>query len=81
LKKIMRDLWRALKGNLYIVIFIIPIAVAISILLIVCRNNSSIDTSLFTVELIDDVRYVHNHAPQFGDTPSVKLELIGKMVK
>jgi len=77
----MRGLRRALKGNLYIVIFIIPIAVAISILLIVCRNNSSIDTSLFTVELINDVRYVHNHAPQFGDTPSVKLELIGKIGK
>ena len=77
----MRDLWRALKRTIYSVIFIIPIAAAISILLIVCRNDSSIDTSLFTVELIDDVRYVHNHAPQFGDTPSVKLELIGKIGK
>ena len=60
---------------------IILIAAAISIMLIVCRNDSSIDTSLFTVEVIDDVRYVHNHAPQLGDTPGVKLELVGKIGK
>jgi len=57
------------------------IVALISILLIVCRKDSSIDTSLFTVEVIDDVRYVHNHAPQFGDTPGVELELIGKIGK
>ena len=57
------------------------IAGLISILMIVCSNDSSIDTSLFTVEVIDDVRYVHNHVPQFGDTPGVKLELIGKIGK
>lgn len=57
------------------------ITALISILLIVCRKDSSIDTSLFTVEVIDDVRYVHNHAPQLGDTPDVKLELIGKIGK
>jgi len=62
-------------------IFVVPIAAAISILLIVCCNDSSIDTSLFTVEVIDDVRYVHNHAAQLGDTPGVKLELIGKIGK
>lgn len=62
-------------------IFIIPIAAAISILLMVCCNDSSIDTSLFTVEVIDGVRYVHNHASQLGDTPGVKLELIGKIGK
>lgn len=81
MSKTMRDLWQALKRTSYSVIFIIPIAAAISILLIVCRNDSSIDTSLFTVELIDDVRYVHNHAPQLGDTPGVRLELIGKIGK
>jgi len=62
-------------------IFVIPIAVAISILLIVCRHDSSIDTSLFTVEVIDGVRYVHNHASQLGDNSGVKLELIGKIGK
>ena len=62
-------------------IFVVPIAAAISIFLIECCNDSSIDTSLFTVKVIDDVRYVHNHASQLGDTPGVKLELIGKIGK
>ncbi len=57
------------------------IAVLISILLIVCSKDSSIDASLFTVEVIEDVRYIHNHTPQLGDTPGVKLELIGKIGK
>jgi hypothetical protein len=57
------------------------IAALTSILLIVCRKDSSIDTSLFTVEEIDGVRYVHNHVPQLGDTPSVKLDLVGKIGK
>ena len=63
------------------VIFLIPAAAAILVLLIVGCNKSSLDTSLFTVEIIDDIRYVHNYAPQFGDTPGVKLELIGKIGK
>jgi len=62
-------------------IFVIPIAAVISILLIVCSSDSSIDTSLFTVEEIDGVRHVHNHASQLGDTPGVKLEPIGKIGK
>lgn len=57
------------------------IAVALSVLLVVCSRDSSIDTSLFTVEEIDGVRYVHNHAPQLGDTTGVKLELVGKIGK
>ena len=62
-------------------IFAIPIAAVMSILLIVCCNHSSIDTSLFTVEAIDGVRYVHNHAPQLGVASGVKLEFIGKIGK
>jgi len=62
-------------------ICLVPIAAAMSIFLIVCCNDSSIDTSLFTVEVIDDVRYIHNHASQLGDTSGVKLELIGKIGK
>jgi len=62
-------------------IFVVPIAAAISILLIVCSKDSSIDTSLFTVEEIDGVRYIHNHAPQRGFTSGVKLELLGKIGK
>jgi len=61
------------------IILVIPIAAVISILLIVCCKHSSIDTSLFTVEVIDDIRYIHNHAPQRGDASGVKLEPIGKI--
>lgn len=61
--------------------FGVLIAAAISILLVVCCDDSSIDASLFTVEVIDGVRYVHNYGPQLGDTPGVKLELIGKIGK
>jgi hypothetical protein len=57
------------------------IASAVSVLLVVCSKDSSIDTSLFTVEEIDGARYVHNHAPQLGDTPGAKLELVGKIGK
>lgn len=62
-------------------IFVIPIAAVISILQIECRHDSSIDTSKFSVEVIDGVRYIHNHAPQRGDASGVKLELIGKIGK
>lgn len=62
-------------------IFLIPIAALLSILLIVCSKDSSIDTSLFTIEVIDGVRYVNNHAPQLGDTPCVNLDLVGKIGK
>jgi len=58
-----------------------PAAAAILVLLISGCNKSSLDASLFTVEVIDDVRYVHNHAPQFGDTSDVKLKLLGKIGK
>jgi hypothetical protein len=62
-------------------ILVLPIATVISILLIVCCNRSSIDSSKFSVEVIDGVRYVHNHAPQLGEASGVKLELIGKIGK
>ena len=62
-------------------ILVVLIAALISILLISCRNDSSKDTSLYSVEVIDDVRYVHNKSPQLGDTPGVELELIGKIGK
>ena len=51
----------------------------LSIFLAVCRTDSSIDTSLFSVEEIDGVRYIHNHAPQRDDAPGVELELRGKI--
>ncbi|MCJ7578925.1 MAG: hypothetical protein MUP98_00140, partial [Candidatus Aminicenantes bacterium] len=55
--------------------------VAIFVMMIVGCNKSSMDTSLFTVEVIDAVRYVHNFAPQLGDSTNVKLELLGKIGK
>jgi len=61
--------------------FGVLIAVALSTLLVVCYKDSSTDTSLFTVEIIDEVRYIHNHAPQLGDIPGVKLEIIGRIGK
>jgi len=60
---------------------VIPIIVVISILLMLCCSKSSIDTSLFTVEVIEGVRYVHNHASQLGYTSGTKLEIIGKIGK
>jgi len=62
-------------------IFVIPIAALVAISMIGCRRESSVDTSLFTVEEIDGVRHVHNHAPQMGDAPGAKLELIGQIGK
>jgi hypothetical protein len=61
--------------------FIIPIAALVSISMIGCRKESSVDTSLFTVEEVDGVRYVHNHVPQLGDTPGLSLELVGQIGK
>ncbi len=46
-----------------------------------CRKNSPIDSSLFTVEVIDGVRYIHNHRAQLGDRPGASLELLGKIGK
>ena len=62
-------------------ILVIPMAAALSILQIGCRHDSAIDTSKFSVEVIDGVRVIHNHAPQRGDASPVKLELIGKIGK
>ncbi len=59
----------------------VSVAALAAILLIVCSKDSSIDTSLFMVEVIDGVRYIHNHDAQLGDTPGVKLEFLGKIGK
>jgi hypothetical protein len=54
---------------------------ALSFLAIVCRRDSSIDTSLFTTEVIDGVTHVHNIGLQFGDASPVRLELLGQIGK
>ncbi len=60
---------------------IILIAASISFVLVVCRKEKPVDTSLFTVEVKDGVRHIHNHAPQLGSTPGVHLELVGQIGK
>jgi hypothetical protein len=60
-------------------IFVFPMAAALSILQIGCRHDLPVDTSKFSVEVVDGVRIIHNHAPQRGDASPVKLELIGKI--
>ena len=62
-------------------LFITLIIALISVLLLISCNNSSIDSSLFTVEEIDGIRYVHNHASQHDDDINVKLKLLGKIGK
>jgi len=58
---------------------IVLISVWTTIFFIGCRHDSSPDTSLFSVEVVAGVRSVHNFSPQLGNTPGVKLELIGKI--
>ncbi len=60
-------------------ILIIPAVVLISLSLVACNKNSSVDTSKFTLEVVDGVKRIHNIAPQLGETPGITLELIGKI--
>ena len=53
----------------------------ILVFLIICCSDSAMDASLFTVEEIDGVRYVSNHASQNGNNSGVKLKLLGKIGK
>ena len=59
--------------------FGIALAAALSVLLIVGCKRSTINDSLFTVEVVDGVRHIHNLRPQRGSTTGAKLELIGKI--
>jgi hypothetical protein len=62
-------------------ILVILISAFLMISLTACNKDSTIDTSLFTVEVANGIRQVHNHGLQLGDTPGAKLELIGKIGK
>jgi hypothetical protein len=62
-------------------IFVTFVSVLLVLSLAVCRKETSMDTSLFTVEVANGVRQVHNHGPQLGDIPGAKLEPIGKIGK
>jgi hypothetical protein len=59
--------------------FVLPVVILISLSLVACNKNSSVDTSKFTVEVVDGVKQIHNIAPQRGGTPGITLELIGKI--
>jgi hypothetical protein len=61
--------------------FIILIVTSISFVLVGCRKETPIDSSLFSVEVIDGVRHIHNHGPQLGDNPTERLELVGQIGK
>ena len=61
-------------------ICLISVSAILPIVLMVCCKKTSLDTSLFSVEVIEDVRYVHNHAPQFKDAV-VELEFLGQIGK
>lgn len=57
----------------------VSIAALITFLFILCSRDSPIDTSLFTVEKIGGVRFIHNHAAQLGNAPGAELKLLGKI--
>lgn len=57
------------------------IAGATIFLLTGCQKESPIDSSLYSIETIDNVSHIHNFAPQFENAPKVELELLGKIGK
>jgi len=57
------------------------ISVLIPVSMVGCRKDSSIDASLFAVEVINGMRHVHNYKAQHGDRPGARLELLGKIGK
>jgi len=57
----------------------ISLACLLIIILGAACKDTAMDSSLYTVENINGARFVHNHAPQLGETSRVKLELLGKI--
>jgi hypothetical protein len=57
------------------------IAGATIFLLTGCQKKSSLDSSLYSTEIIDSVKHIHNFAPQFENAPKAELELLGKIGK
>jgi len=60
---------------------LITITAAICIVFSIGCQKSPRNPSLYSTEIIDGVMHIHNIAPQFSDTPPVKLELLGKIGK
>jgi hypothetical protein len=51
-----------------------PVFIVTLIILINCSNQDA----TYTVEIIDDVKHIHNIAPMWGEEPKVKLDYIRK---
>ncbi len=47
-------------------------------LLLLYSTSCSTQEKTYTVEMIDGVKYIHNHAPVWGETSKVKLEFVRK---
>ena len=58
---------------------IIALAVWVSGVAGSCRSQPPVDASKFSVEVLEGVRHIHNHAPQLEGVPLVRLELAGKI--
>jgi hypothetical protein len=55
------------------------LAAWMSVLVTACRTDAPVDTSKITIEILEGVRHIHNHAPQLESSSPVRLELIGKI--
>ncbi|MFC1561624.1 NHL repeat-containing protein [candidate division KSB1 bacterium] len=52
---------------------------AILLVMVIFAAACSRDQSTYTVEVIDGVRHVHNHAPLWGGEPRITLEFVQKI--
>lgn len=55
-----------------------PFKFTIALIILVvffCNKNDA----TYTIEYIEDVKYIHNHAPLWGDEPKVTLEFVQKI--
>ena len=46
-----------------------------------CRTSSRHDSTLFSTEVIEGVKYIHNYGAQRGEDPGVRLEYLGTIGK
>jgi len=60
---------------------LITITTGISLFLSLGCQKSTRKPSLYSVEIIDGIKHIHNIAPQSSDVAPVKLELLGKIGK
>ena len=60
-------------------VLFLSLAAWLSTILPACRTDVPVDTSKFTVEVLEGVRHLHNLAPQLAGSSPVRLELMGKI--